>query len=223
MKQCDKCKVQVKTNRKTCPLCGQILIDNHPNQEIDNLYPAYEYPNPKVNIAVRILLFISIVAIALSVSINILTFVGSYWSIYVILGILYAWILMRTTILSHHNIAFRLLVQLFALSIVTYGIERVSESSGWALEYVVPFLCISTTIAIGLIMVIKPMRYADYISYLFIIILISWIPLIFYFTEIIDILWPSVAAASLSLTTILGMITFADRATKDELKKRFHI
>ena len=223
MKECKKCKVHVNTNRKTCPLCGQILIDNNQDNKYDNLYPAYEYPNKTINIALRILLFISIITIAVSITINALTFVGSYWSIYVVLGILYAWILMKTTILSHQNIALRLIIQLIALSIVTYAIELVSVSSGWALEYVIPSLCIATTTAIGLIMLFKPIRYSDYVSYLFIAILISWIPLVFYFTEIINILWPSVAAASFSLTVIMGMITFTDRATKDELKRRLHI
>ena len=223
MKQCQKCKVEVKTSRKTCPLCGQILTGNGTEVEIEELYPHYEYQNKKINIAQRIMLFLSIAAIFISVIINVLSYSGSLWSIYIVMGVLYAWILLRTTILSRQNIAGRLLIQLFALSVIIYSIELVSMSSGWALEYVVPFLCIATNLSLVIIILIKPMRYSDYISYLIIAIIISWIPLILYFTDIIDIAWPSVTSASLSLTTVLGMIIFADRATKDELKKRLHI
>ena len=223
MKECSQCKVKVNTPRKTCPLCGQILIDDSKGKAEENLYPSYEYPNKKHNTAVRILLFLSIISITISATINILTFMGSYWSIYVVLGVLYGWILLRATILSHQNIAGRLLLQLFTLSIITYAIEKLANSDGWAMEYVIPFLCIATTFSIGVIILIKPMRYTDYVSYLFMTIIISWIPLIFYFTDMIKVAWPSVAAASFSLTTIVGMITFADRATKDELKRRFHI
>lgn len=223
MKVCQKCKVNVDTYRKTCPLCGQILHDDENNREYENLYPDYEFPNRKVNLVMRILLFASISSIGIALMVNILTFSGSYWSFYVILGVLYAWILLRITIISRKNIADKLLIQLFALSILTYGVELISESSGWALEYVVPFLCIATTIAIVIIIMIKPMRYSDYVSYFLIIFLISWVPLILYFSSVINIAWPSVTAASFSLMILFGMITFADRATKDELKKRFHI
>jgi hypothetical protein len=54
-------------------------------------------------------------------------------------------------------------------------------------------------------------------------VILGFIPFILYLMGLIDELWPSLAAATLSFVTIVGMIVFADKETKEELKKRFHI
>ncbi|HHU56276.1 MAG TPA: hypothetical protein GXZ48_06290 [Acholeplasmataceae bacterium] len=222
MKNCIKCGVKLNTTRKTCPLCGQ-LLEGQDNENQISLYPKYVNEQKHINLLQRILLYISILAILISVLINFLTYRGVLWSIYVVLGVLYGWILLRLTIMSRTNIAGRLLIQLIATSLVTYGVERVSQSENWALEYVVPFLCIITMIAILIILLIKKMKLTDYIYYLILAVLISWVPMILYWTKVVTVLWPSIAAAGVGVAIILGMIIFADTATKDELKKRFHI
>lgn len=221
MKNCVKCHVQVKTTRKTCPLCGQIL-ETITDDDL-NIYPHYHSDEKHLNILLRILLFISILSILVTVLINFLTYSGSLWSVYVILGILYGWILLRLTIMSRTNIAGRLLIQMITTSLVTYGIERVSGDDDWALEYVVPFICIVTMISIVMILLIKKMKFNDYLSYLLLSVVISWVPMILYWTRVVKVLWPSITAAAVAVAIVLGMIIFADTATKDELKKRFHI
>ena len=134
-----------------------------------------------------------------------------------------SWILLRSTIMSKKNIAGRLLIQMIAVSLLCIGIEKQSHSSGWALDYVVPFLCIVTILAILIIIFSKQMFYSDYLLYLLLAIIISFVPMILYLFKQINILWPSIAAASVAIMAALGMILFADRATKDELKKRFHL
>ena len=225
MKRCNKCNLNVNSIRKTCPLCGQLLNDNKENSIDYYLYPRYTHEEKKANIVLKIVLFFSIVAIFIAVVINILTYKNSrsLWSIYVILGIWYGWILLRFTIMSRRNIAGRLLLQMLATSAVVIGIEKVSHGSGWALEYVIPFICIATTQAIVIILVSKKMRYNDYLLYLFVAILISFVPIILYWSGIVQVLWPSISAAGVALITIMGMLIFADRATKDEFKKRFHL
>lgn len=225
MKRCPKCNVNINSLRKTCPLCGEILSEDKTKAEGICLYPHYNYEEKKTNLFLRISLFISIVAIFVVVVINILTYRNSQtlWSIYVVMGVAYGWILLRSTILSRRNIAGRLLIQMLTLSGIVIGIEKVSKSSGWALEYVVPFICILTTQAIVILLISKKMRYNDYLLYLLVAILISFVPIILYWSGVVKVLWPSISAACVAIITILGMIIFADRATKDELKKRFHL
>lgn len=225
MKRCQKCNVNVNSIRKTCPLCGEILSDGKESSSNYNLYPRYNFEEKKMNIVLRILLFFSIVTIFVVVLINVLTYRNSQslWSIYVVMGVVYGWILLRSTILSRRNIAGRLLIQMLTLSAIVIGIEKVSKSSGWALDYVIPFICILTTQAIVIILISKKMRYNDYLLYLLVAILISFVPIILYWSGIVKVLWPSICAACVAIITILGMIIFADRATKDELKKRFHL
>ena len=222
MKKCSKCKVNVNSHRKTCPLCGQIL--DNPNKETQTmLYPPYNSNSKKINLFLRILLFTSIITIVISLLINLLTNPKHLWSIYVIIGVFYGLILIRSTIMSKSNVALRLVIQMITLSIVVVAIEELSDSGSWALDYVIPFICIVTTLSIIIIIISKPMIYSDYLFYLLIAVIIGFVPLILYFTKIVDVLWPSISAAGVSIITIFGMIFFADRATKDELKKRFHL
>lgn len=219
MKRCMKCDVDINVERKTCPLCGEMLSGEMTLEAAQ--YPQLQYER-HINLAKRILLFLSMASIIITVGINLITG-GDFWSFYVVLGVLYIWILFRFTIISKRNIARRLFYQMIALSLLLVGIERLSESEGWALNYVVPGLCVLTTLSINIIILSKQMRYYDLMMYLLYTVLISWVPLILYFTSIVDVLWPSITAASISVLTILGIMFFADRATKDEIKKRFHV
>ena len=223
MKTCNKCKVNVNSDRKTCPLCGEILAEGAEKSTDTSLYPKYVHFEEHRSLLLRILLFISILVTFTTVIVNLLTSKTIDWSIYVFLGVCYAWILWRSTIISTRNIAGRLLIQMLAVSTVVISIELVSHTSGWALDYVVPFICIVTTLAIVIIILSKQMRYNDYLLYLLVSILISFVPLILYWFEKIKVMWPSIAAAGVASITTIGMIVFADRATKDELRKRFHI
>jgi hypothetical protein len=219
MKKCPKCLVEVKSNRRTCPLCGQMLEgegSTHPT------YPPYQPVIKQVNLMLRIILFITLVAGLTSLLINILTYVDTWWAGYVILGLIYMWIVIKSTILSRRNVAKKLLTQMITLSLIVIAIEKISKTSGWALDYVVPSICGLTTIAIIILIMSKKMRFNDYLLYLITTVLISFVPMILYWSNVVAVLWPSVTAAGISVVTILGMIIFADTATKDELKKRFH-
>ncbi|MDD4212469.1 MAG: DUF6320 domain-containing protein [Bacilli bacterium] len=220
MRKCPNCLVEVKTNRKTCPLCGQLLTGDGSNLPT---HPPYQPQSKHINLFLRITLFITIVAGLVSVLINILTYEGVMWAGYVILGLIYMWIIIKSTILSRRNIAKKLLIQMIALSLIVIGIENLSQTSGWALDYVVPSICGLSVIAIIILIVSKKMRYNDYLLYLITTILISFVPIILYWTDVVGVLWPSVTSATIGVITIVGMVIFADTATKDELKKRFHI
>lgn len=219
MKKCPKCLVEVKSNRRTCPLCGQMLEGEGTTQPT---YPSYQPITKQINLMLRIILFITLVAGLTSLLINVLTYVDTWWAAYVILGLIYMWIVIKSTILSHRNVAKKLLIQMIALSLIVIAVEKISKSSGWALDYVVPSICGLTTIAIIILIMSKKMRYNDYLLYLLTTVLISFVPIILYWSDVVAVLWPSVTAAGISVVTILGMVIFADKATKDELKKRFH-
>ncbi|MFA6627310.1 MAG: DUF6320 domain-containing protein [Bacilli bacterium] len=219
MRKCPKCLVEVKTNRKTCPLCGQMLEGEGSNTPT---FPPYQPQSKQINLFLRITFFITVVTGIASIIVNALTYQGVLWAGYIMLGLVYMWIIIKSTIIADRNVAKKLFVQMIALSILVIAVEKLSGSSGWALDYVVPLICEFSIIAIIILIVSKKMRFNDYLLYLLTTILISFVPIILYWTNIVEVLWPSVSSAGIGLVTILGMIIFADTATKDELKKRFH-
>lgn len=224
MKHCEKCHVDVSTKRQTCPLCGQFLIDTEAKKEILlSEYPPYKPIVKEYNLLLRIIYFLGITGIILSAVVNWLTYEGVAWAIYVGIGVVYLFVLLKNTIMSKKPIARKLIVQMLVLSILIFGVDYYGGFARWSLDYVIPALSIATTLSIILVVLIKPMRYEDYVIYMFLTVFLGFIPFVFYLFKIVNVLWPSISAAGLSLAVMIGMITFADRKTKNELKKRFHI
>jgi hypothetical protein len=217
--------VLVDTDRKTCPLCFDILqnVDDKPV-----LNPTYPKPTPTpahYNVFIRIVTFFTIIGIFSSVLVNIFTYRESktLWSVIVILGLLYFWVLLKSTFRVKSNVPMRLVLQMLTLSLLVIGIDLVTGFSRWSLNYVIPFLSMASLLSMISLLIGSNVRFGDYLLYLLAAIILGFIPIIIWLFKVSDVLWPSLAAASLSFVTIVGMIVFADKSTKEELKKRFHI
>lgn len=225
MKRCPKCKVFVNTERKTCPLCFAFLQDGDGPDEKLTPYPKYKSKIFKYNLFFRSLVFFSIIGIFVSVVVNVLTYRDNPnpWSIIVISGLLYFWILLRSTVRREGNIPRQLMVQSLTLSLLLYIIDLLSGNIGWSLNYVIPFLSMSSLLSIISILLGNTLKFNDYVSALFAAAILGFIPFILWLFQVVEELWPSLAAASLSFSTIIGMFIFAGRNIKEELKKRFHI
>lgn len=224
MKICKKCQVKINTERKTCPLCLGILTSLD-DQVYENQYPKPSFVPEKRNIFIRILSFLTILAILASILINIATYhqTKTLWSLIVIIGIGYFWILLKSTFRRKTNVPLRLVIQMVALSAVTIVIDKVSGNIGWSLNYVIPFLSMASLLSIISLLIGNRVKYSEYLLYLLASVIFGIIPFLLWIFQIVSILWPSLSAASLSVATLIGMIVFADVETKEEIKKRFHI
>lgn len=234
MKECPRCKVHILTNRMTCPLCTAVLKPSSKETSlVPSKFPPYKPSDAiKRNFVLRLLLFISIVIGGVSLLVNLLLIETGLWSLIVISGIIYLWILIKYTIMTNYNISLRLLFQAIAVTIFVFAIERfipllTKEPMGthWALEYVMPFVMIATSLAITILIFIRPLKYREYVFYLFCMSILGFIPIIFYLLKLIEPhgFIPSLICAAYSVITLLGMFFFGDRTTKDELIKRFHV
>lgn len=225
MKKCKHCNLFHDTDRKTCPLCFEILEIVDDKEVINPPYPNPKTPQPRYNVFLRIITFITIIGIFSSVLINAITYrkTPTLWSVIVVLGLLYLWVLLRSTFRSKSNVPMRLVLQMLTLSILTIGIDLVTGFIRWSLNYVIPFLSMASLLSIISLLIGSSVRFGDYLLYLLAAIILGFIPIIVWLFKQSTVLWPSLAAASLSFVTIIGMIVFADKRTKEELKKRFHI
>lgn len=225
MKKCIECKVLVNTERKTCPLCFTLLQNNESQAAQLTLYPKYRSKTVRYNIFFRFFAFISIITIFVSVLINIISFRENrtLWSLIIVASLLYLWILFYSTIRGKGNIPRRLIIQMLTLSSLLYVIDRLSGYGRWSLDYVIPFLSMASLLSIIILLVGNTVKFHDYVSALFAAIIFGFIPFVLWLFKIVATLWPSLSAASLSFSTIIGMFIFAGDHIKEEMKKRFHI
>lgn len=141
-----------------------------------NLYPRIT--NIKRNQFVIELLFcVSMLAILACLIVNYAVQERFSWSILVILGIIYTWIVTLYSIKENRNIAFHVMLQLIILSILVYAVDLNLGFHKWSVEIAIPTIIISANIIIFILTIIHHKRYAKYVIYQLVIFLLSMIPL----------------------------------------------
>ncbi len=253
MKYCIECNVKVNTNGLKCPLCSMPLSeepdvkletpdgssepgmmkeigpDGSGSADAADLEGVARYPSPeegsgyRYNFILRLFMFISIVVGSTSLLINLMTYAGNLWSLYVIGSLLYAWIVIGYPLLRKRKTGQIIVVVAIATSIYVFSLELATHTKGWGLTYVLPFIFIGATLAITFIILIKRLKWREYTVYQTIMVILGFLPIIFCATGLVEPMWPSILSAFYSLLTLVGMFVFVDKKYKDELIKRFHI
>ncbi len=98
------------------------------------------------------------------------------WFPYVAASMLYVFILIRNCILSKHNTAFKILVQMLSISILVYIIDYFSGYTGWSINYVIPILSVASSFTIVIVLLAKKVKYSEYIFCLISSVIIGIIP-----------------------------------------------
>lgn len=223
MKRCKKCNLEVNSIRKTCPLCLSILEDD--GKDYNKKFPSPTFLPHKKSLFLRILAFLSVIAIFVSIVVNVMTYTegGSRWSVIVIFNIGYFWLLIKSTFRRDGNIAIRLVVQTIAVSLLLYIIDYFGGNFRWSINYIIPFITMASLLSIVSLSIGSRYRFINHFLHIITAILLGFIPLVFWFFGLLDILWPSLAAATLSFVCIIGLIIIGDKETMEEIKKRLHI
>ena len=67
------------------------------------------------------------------------------------------------------------------------------------------------------------MNWTSYISFLLLMIVFGFLPLILYFFGLVDVLWPAVSTASFGLAAFIAMLLIANQSFMTQLTRRFHL
>lgn len=233
MNYCNKCRVHVNTKKSTCPLCfaslekpNEVISAENSNVEyehdIEKYPPANDVAAYRYNFALRFLLFTSIFIGSTALMVNWLTYNGRIWSIFVVAFILYLWASIAYPIFSKKSIGHIIVVEVLTTSLVLFLIQIYTNTKGWALDYMTPFLTIGSTLMITFVLLLKRMKWRQYAVYQLTTMLLGFIPLLFCVFGLVQTIWPSIVAAFYSFMTLIGMLVFADKKYENEIKKRLH-
>ncbi len=226
MKWCEHCKVHIDTERKICPLCFNFLTVENNDEQFSN-YPQRKLTIKKTNFWYKLLVFIGIAAILASVIVNIATHKDgqTWWSLYVVVGVLYFFSLARGTLFARINASKKLLFQEVIVSFVLVAIDILSGNRGWALAIVVPAICVATNTAIISIVLANRKNFGDSFIAVVLCIILGCVPFILQLFGLIkwDVLWAPLSSCGYSGVILLGLLVFGWREIKEELKKRLHI
>lgn len=227
MKRCTHCNIDVNTERLTCPLCFNSLVEKENSVEDFKLYPHRPKPKTVKNLFYKVTIFVCLLASLVTLVINALTFKEEtgWWCLYVILSCCYVYFLVRGTILAHTNAIRRIWRQLITVSIVLFCFDYLSSEERWSLGIVIPMVCAATNIAIGITIICNHKQFRAGFGSVFVSLIFGFVPLIVYLikTDLVVYLWGPVVSASVSFAILLGIIIFAGSAVKEELNKRLHL
>lgn len=223
MKKCLSCGVIVDEAHKRCPLCQRKFQEHAPLTE-NPLYPQYTVSTTahKNNLHLKVIGFLVFAICSICIVINLMSGANGFWSIAVLASALYAWLLVRHTVLSKVHPGAKILAQVFGISGLLFVLNILSGSARWSVNYVFPFLVIAGTLLITIIIVSKRTTWKEYIGHIITLILLGFAPLILYAFGISQVLWTGVTAAAYAFLTLFGMLLFSDKGFKNELIRRFH-
>ena len=222
MKRCDQCGFHVDNPLEHCPLCYATLLRVDGQLEVLS-YPDLSKKVVRYNIIWRALLVLSIMAGSICLTINWLTNRDFWWSLLVIVSILYIWITVGTAIRRRTKIGFNILVQVINLLFLVIFIDIFAGNKGWALNYVVPLLFVTAMVCDSVIVVIRRAYVGVSILGFLLVALLGFLPIFLNVMKLTTILWPALASALCSAISLISIFLFAGQVTKNELIKRFRI
>ncbi len=221
MKYCDKCKVKIAGDREKCPLCQGMVTDiGGPSREV---FPKIPTVYRQHNLLFRLLIFASIVAGVVSVAINLLLPQAGWWSLFVLLGIGCMWVSLFFAVRKRHNIPKNIMYQVVFVSGLSVIWDLVTHWRGWSIDYVIPSACFLAMISLAVLFKVMKMPVRDYLIYFALDGLFGIVPIIFFLTGCLNVLYPSLICVAVSVISLAALAVFAGENMLAELKRRLHL
>ena len=217
MKHCNNCDVDINTNEKVCPLCQSRLIGKN-----KSVYPTLK--SSRNDLVLKILSFISFVSIFITGYLDYVVNNKFTFSIFVALGVITTYILLRYILKSVHkdffNLFYNSLFIIMVLLFVWYGFTKLSIIPSILIPSITIFdLVLSSILAITL----REKYIRKYIHVIFMNVVFSLIPVILVLTHIADDLVLAHISFIFAVVSVLGLIVFDVSSLKEEIYKMFYI
>lgn len=218
---CEKCKVNVRGQHSFCPLCHSRLSGEA--DEPGMLYPSMLSIYKQYELFFKILFLSTVSAAICCIAVNLLIPESGYWSVLVLLGVICFWILLIVALRKRNNIPKIITQQVVLISLLSVLWDLITGWNHWSLDYVIPIACIIGIIALMVIGKVLKLPTEEFLICFFADIIFGIIPIIFYLTNIIDTVIPTVICVALSLIFLIFILLFEGKNIKLELEKRLHL
>jgi hypothetical protein len=225
MKYCQICKVQADTSKEFCPLCHNAMeeIDEKHTPEI---FPEYKKSSPRKKslkaLAVKICLILSVMIIATCMFINVQTETLP-WSVTVALVIVYLWVLIAHTIMSHGSAFDKVFFELSAICAFLISVDLVFSSTRWFTHFVYPALSIASTLFLTIMLISRHDKKNWVFSFFCIFFLVAVVSAIFLIFKIDTFKILNIINIIFQLIVMFGYLLFHGRHILAQAARKFHI
>lgn len=143
---------------------------------------------------------------------------SGWWSLFVLGGIACLWISLYFIIQKRANISKTITYQVILISLFSVVWDALTGWRGWSIDYVIPIVCASSMLTVGIITKVKKVPKEDYMIYFVLEALFGIIPIIFFLTGILNTVYPSLICIALSLIFFAALFIFTGPSIIAELK-----
>ena len=121
------------------------------------------------------------------------------------------------------NIAGHVLLQTIAISLLTVYIDFELQFKGWSINMVIPILVITSNIAMLILTIVSHKQFIKYVIYQLMILLFSFLPVIFITENMVQNKILSVIASGISIINLIISLALCTRDVKEVIIRKFHM
>ena len=180
------------------------------------IYPQ-KLNSKKSNLILKLGVVLSVIVAILLVLINKLTTPQIPWAAITNGGIIYIWIVLFYSIRKNINIAGHVLLQTIAISLLTVYIDFELQFKGWSI------LVITSNIAMLILTIVSHKQFIKYVIYQLMILLFSFLPVIFITENMVQNKILSVIASGISIINLIISLALCTRDVKEVIIRKFHM
>ena len=175
MKFCRTCKVKVNDQSQYCPLCGTFLEENvsdEKNQQIQQYiqHPPLSIEGKTKNYLQKRLFWFAFLVFVVCVATNVLTFDGSFWSGYVLCGLLMGYFVISTSVYRVRRLYSLIGISTIIVCVCALGVDLTCSlgnvgnlsAVGFSVQYVMPWVVIGALILTDVMIISNKSKYKYY-------------------------------------------------------------
>ncbi|MGN0464803.1 MAG: DUF6320 domain-containing protein [Lachnospiraceae bacterium] len=227
MKVCKECMVEVLDKEEFCPLCHEKLVEIEEERKIMKEVEYVGYPKIPFDIK-RILIlkntfFLCLFLLSiLAVGVNYIYFRGIYWSVPVVIAIFYFWLMVNFCLKTYVDWEAKIMLHGVVIIIASIALDKMTKSTGWSLQYMVPSVIVSVNFAVLFCMIMREENHKESFIRQFFWMIFNLGLFLAFFIEKIPVTPFIILATISSIIALVSSIIVTRRTFFHELERRFH-
>ncbi len=228
MKVCDRCGIQVRGEKRCCPLCQGRLRD--PSDEelqsamfLDEAFP--QLPRHKVSrlTIAKLATFLCLAASIAFCAIGLLLDFQTPWPLWTMLGILVGWLDFLAVLYLRSNLLKLVSVEILAALATSLFTDFFTGQHGWGATWVWPFTVPVLTVVTFLLAKIRKMYFSEYVMYLVLDCVAAFLQAVPLYFKVQTVRVPAVLSMAAYLVLFIAILLFRFYELKTAASRRFHL
>lgn len=219
MKFCNKCKVSLNDNNDKCILCSSQVDGGN----TDSVFPYVPTIYKEYGMFFKLLILISIICCSGCIFLDFLFPTNTNWSLFVVLGFICLFILLKIALFKRYNLPKRIVFQVVIISLLSIIWDYCTGWNRWSITFVVPIICSVASIDMVIIAKVLRLYIEDYLIYFILIALFGLVSILFIVFNWVSNVYPSYICIFLNLISFTMLIVLNFESVVRELNRRLHI